>query len=78
MEMVEIVDVEPLSLTDAWKLFISKVGHPIFNPLIEVIAWCVVEECHGFQLLIDNVARTFRTKDKDVLCWEDGLRQLQI
>ena len=77
MEVDEIVDVEPLSLTDAWKMFKDKVGHPIFNPLIELIAWCVVEECHGLQLLIDKVARTFRMKDKNVLCLEDGLRHLQ-
>ena len=68
MEVDEIVDVEPLSLTDVCKMFKDKVGHPIFNPLIELIAWCVVEECHGLQLLIDKVARTFRRKDKNVLC----------
>ena len=59
MEVDEIVDVEPLSLTDAWKMFEDKVGHPIVNPLIELIAWCVVEECQGLPILIDKVARTF-------------------
>ena len=78
MKVDEIVDVEPLTLTDAWKMFKDRVGHPIFNPLIELIAWCVVEECHGLQLLIHKVERTFRRKDKNVLCREDGLRHLHI
>ena len=78
MEVDEIVDVEPLLLTGAWKMFKDKVDHPIFNPLIELRAWCVVEECHGLQLLIDKLAITFRRKDKNVLCWENGLRLLQI
>ena len=60
MEVDEIVDVKPLSLIDAWKMLKDKVGHPNFNPLIEPIAWCVVEECQALPLLIDKVARTFR------------------
>ena len=47
MEVDEIIDVEPFSLTNAWKRFKEKVCHLVFNPLIELIAWCVVEECHG-------------------------------
>ena len=77
MEVNEIVDVEPLSLTDAWKIFKEKVGHPISNPLIEPIDRCVVEECHGLPLLIDRVVRTFRKNDKNVSRWEDGLKHLQ-
>ena len=77
MAVDEIVDVEPLSLTDTWKMFKDKVDHPLFNPLIELIAWCVVEECPRFPLLIDKVARTLRRKDKNGLCWEDELRHLQ-
>ena len=77
MEVDEIVDVERLSLTDSWNMFEEKVGHLISNPLIEPIAWCVVEECHGLPLLIDRVARTFRKKEKNVLRWEDGLKRLQ-
>ena len=38
MEVDEIIDVEPLSLTDTWKMFKDKVGHSPFNPLIELIA----------------------------------------
>ncbi|RVW73897.1 Disease resistance protein RPS2 [Vitis vinifera] len=77
MEVDEIVDVERLSLTDSWNMFEEKVGHLISNPLIEPIAWCVVEECHGLPLLIDRVARTFRKKEKNVSLWEDGLKRLQ-
>ena len=58
-------------------MFEEKVGHLISNPLIEPIAWCVVEECHGLPLLIDRVARTFRKKEKNVSRWEDGLKRLQ-
>ena len=77
MELDEIVDLEPLSLTDDWKMFKENVGHPIFSSLIKLIAWCVVDECQGLPLLIDKVSRTFRRKDKNVLCWEDGLRHLK-
>ena len=77
MEVNEIVDVKPLLPTDAWKMFKEEVGDPISNPLIEPIAWCVLEECHGLPLLIDRVAKTFKKKDKNVSRWEDGLRRLQ-
>ncbi|XP_075675291.1 disease resistance protein At4g27190-like [Castanea sativa] len=77
MSLDESINVKRMSSTDAWKMFIEKVGPKVNLPGIKYIAEQVVDQCSGLPLLIDKVASTFRKKD-NIYLWKDGLRSLKI
>ena len=77
MSLDDSINVKRMSSTDAWKMFVEKVGPNVNLPKIKYIAEQVVEQCSGLPLLIDKVASTFKKKD-NIYLWMDGLRSLKI
>ena len=79
MDVDQLINVKPLSDDEALKMFKEKVGECINNiPKIIQVAQLLVKECWGLPLLIDKLAKTFKRRGRDIQCWRDGRRSLQI
>lgn len=77
MKADELIKVIPLSYREAFSLFEEKVGQSIHFPRIQELAELVVKECGGLPALIDEAAKEFKMKGKDVSLWRDGLKYLR-
>ncbi|KAL6329114.1 hypothetical protein AAG906_007660 [Vitis piasezkii] len=79
MDVDQLINVKPLSDDEALKMFKEKVGECINNiPKIIQVAQLLVKECWGLPLLVDKLAKTFKRRGRDIQCWRDGRRSLQI
>ncbi|KAL3509464.1 hypothetical protein ACH5RR_028865 [Cinchona calisaya] len=77
METVKEVEVELLSIKEAWDLFKHKVGEDVVSSLrIEAVAKEIAKECGGLPLAICTVGRALR-KENNVRQWQIALRELQ-
>ncbi|KAJ9687659.1 hypothetical protein PVL29_016230 [Vitis rotundifolia] len=72
-----LIEVKNLSFDDAWNMFQEIVGDAFSSSSIKRIAELVVNECGGFPLLIDRVARTFKKYEENDVLWNRGLMCLQ-
>ncbi|KAL6311914.1 hypothetical protein AAG906_025844 [Vitis piasezkii] len=62
MDVDEAINVKPLSSDEALNMFKEKVGKCINNfPRVIKVAQVVVKECGGLPLLIDKLAKTFKS-----------------
>lgn len=77
MRADEVIEVKNLSFDDAWNMFQEIVGDAVSSSKIKNIAEQVVQECGGFPLLIDKVARTFKSYEENVVLWFRGWDYLQ-
>lgn len=75
MDADALIEVKNLSFDDAWNMFQEILGDASSSK-IKNIAEQVVQECGGFPLLIDRVARTFKSYEENVELWHRGLNYL--
>ncbi|KAJ6951134.1 hypothetical protein NC653_040491, partial [Populus alba x Populus x berolinensis] len=68
------IKVEPLSMEEAWALFIKILGR--IPPEVEEIAKSVASECAGLPLGIKTLAGTMRGVD-DICEWRNALEELK-
>jgi disease resistance protein RPS2 len=68
------IKVEPLSMEEAWALFIKILG--CIPPEVEEIAKSVASECAGLPLGIKTMAGTMRGVD-DICEWRNALEELK-
>ncbi|KAJ6857918.1 hypothetical protein NC652_040441 [Populus alba x Populus x berolinensis] len=68
------IKVEPLSMEEAWALFIKIIG--CIPPEVEEIAKSVASECAGLPLGIKTMAGTMRGVD-DICEWRNALEELK-
>lgn len=72
-----MINVIPLSESEAWSMFLSIASDQIDLPGVEPIARQVAKKCHGFLILIKTVANHFRKKNSAAE-WRNGLKKLRI
>jgi disease resistance protein RPS2 len=70
----EKIKVEPLSMEEAWALFMKILG--CIPPEVEEIAKSMVRECAGLPLGIKTLAGTMRGVD-DICEWRNALEELK-
>ena len=62
MNVDEAINVKPFSDDEALNMFKEKVGECISNfPKVTQVAQVVVKECGGLPLLIDKLAKAFKS-----------------
>ncbi|KAJ6959236.1 disease resistance protein [Populus alba x Populus x berolinensis] len=75
MDCQRIIKVEPLSESEAWDLFIDRLGHGVtLCPEMKKTAVSIVKKCSGLPLGIMTMAGSMRGVD-DVSQWRDALRE---
>ena len=77
MDTCETIHVQPLSENDAYKMFREKIGQNVNLSSIEPTVRLVARECGCLPLLIDKVARAFRSKKDNYALWEEDLSSLR-
>ncbi|XAR49323.1 hypothetical protein NMG60_11032492 [Bertholletia excelsa] len=72
-----IIEVDPLSPQEAWKMFQEIVKDVIGLPDVKQVAQLVANKCARLPLLIKTVASSFKLKDSASL-WRAGLADLEL
>ena len=71
------INVEALSMEEAWSLFFEKVGHGLaLPPKVKDIARSVAKECAGLPLAITVLVGSMRGVD-DICEWRNALEILK-
>jgi len=77
MDIKHKIKVKPLSETEAWTLFMEKLGHDrALAPEMERIAVDIARECAGLPLGIITIAGTMRAV-VDICEWKNALEELE-
>ncbi|XVF65772.1 hypothetical protein PTKIN_Ptkin09bG0277100 [Pterospermum kingtungense] len=74
MEEIKVVEIEPVSKEEAWKLFHEQVGRFIDSPSIQHFAQGIVERCYGLPLLIVTTGRAL-AGEKNVCVWQHAFSE---
>ncbi|XVF37589.1 hypothetical protein REPUB_Repub20aG0022500 [Reevesia pubescens] len=74
MEEIRVVEIQPVSKEEAWKLFHEQVGGVVDLPSIHKFAQGIVEGCWGLPLLIIVTGRAL-ADEKDVSVWEHAFNE---
>ncbi|XVF65760.1 hypothetical protein PTKIN_Ptkin09bG0275900 [Pterospermum kingtungense] len=74
MEDIAVVEIEPVSNEEAWKLFHEQVGGLIDLPSIKQLAQGIVEGCCGLPLLIVVTGRAL-AGEKNVSVWQHAFNE---
>ncbi|TYG99133.1 hypothetical protein ES288_A10G171300v1 [Gossypium darwinii] len=77
MEVTKVVEIEPVSREEAWKLFHDQVGGIDELPNIHHFARGIVEGCCGLPLLIIATGRAL-SDEENVAIWEDAFNEFSV
>lgn len=77
MEVTKVVEIEPVSREEAWKLFHDQVGGIDELPNIHHFARGIVEGCCGLPLLIIATGRAL-SDEENVAIWEDAVNEFSV
>ncbi|KAL5707212.1 hypothetical protein ACHQM5_025289 [Ranunculus cassubicifolius] len=68
MKSDKLIKVGSLSLTEKWKMFVTKVGEMVLTPDIRPLARQLVELCPGLPAIINAIGHTMRY-EVDIQVW---------
>ncbi|XVF65774.1 hypothetical protein PTKIN_Ptkin09bG0277200 [Pterospermum kingtungense] len=77
MEEIRVVEIEPFSKEEAWKLFQEQVGEVIDLPSIQHFAQGIVEGCCGLPLLIIVTGRAL-AGEKSIYIWQHAFNEFSV
>ncbi|XVF65780.1 hypothetical protein PTKIN_Ptkin09bG0277800 [Pterospermum kingtungense] len=77
MKEIRVVEIEPVSKEEAWKLFHEQVGGLIYSPSIQHYAQGIVEGCCGLPLLIIVTGRAL-AGEINVPVWQHAFNEFSV